>query len=310
MQIICLGATGLVGSNFVKEALRRGHKVTAISQNAPYPQTAGVESLTMDLTDNAKLERLFLDRFPEYVVNCAAISSPAVVDKNPELAHKVNALLPERLAMLANHVGSRLIHLSTDAVFDGTCAPYKNTDMPCPSSLYGQTKLMAEKAVLKYAASQSVVLRISHVCGQGLKQNRSFDEKLFLAMASGKKYEVLENEIKAFQPVSRVAELLVELCERPNISGIYHYAGLDSMSRFEAARRICEHFGLDSEEFLTPIRLERDADFTLDISALSDRVRTPAVNFSEILQEIKVPDSCLEWYEKKTGRRQIKRFKL
>lgn len=299
-----------MGSNFVKEALRRGHKVTAISQNSPYPQTAGVESLTMDLADFQKVERFFLDRFPETIVNCAAISSPAVVDKNPELAHKLNALLPEKLAMLANHLSARLLHLSTDAVFDGSSAPYKNTDTPCPTTLYGQTKLMAEKSVLKYAAPLSVVLRISHVCGRGLKQNRSFDEKLFLAMASGKVTPIVENEIKAFQPASRVAELLVELCERRNVSGIYHYAGLDSLSRFEAAKKICEHFGLDVNEFFTPVRLKNDVDLSLDISALADRVRTPAVNFSEILEEMTIPDACLDWYEKKTGKKQIKRFKL
>lgn len=310
MQIICLGATGLVGSNFVQEALRRGHKVTAISQNLPYPETKNVESITMDLSDFGKVERFFLDRFPETIVNCAAISSPVVVDKNPDLAFKINSALPEKLAMLANHMSARLIHLSTDAVFDGLNAPYKNTDMPCPTSLYGQTKLMAEKSILKYAAALSVVLRISHVCGRGLKQNRSFDEKLFIAMSSGKKVEILENEIKAFEPVSRVAELLVELCERTNISGIYHYAGLDSLSRYEAAKKICEYFGLNSDEFLSPIRLEKDVDLTLDISALADRVKTPAVNFSEILEEIKIPDSCLDWYEKKTGKKQIKRYKL
>lgn len=310
MQIICTGATGLVGFNFIKEAVSRGHKVTAISNSADFPKIGGVETVKLDLTDFSAVERFFLDKFPEAILNCAAISSPAVVDKNPELAHMLNARLPEKLAMLANHMNSRFIHISTDMVFDGTCAPYKNTDVPCPFNLYGQTKLMAENSVLKYAAPLSVVLRISHVCGRSLKQNRSFDEKLFLAFARGEKVELPDNEIKRFEPASRVGELITELFERPNISGIYHYCGLDSLSRYQAAKLICEKFSLDCEKFIVKKNLPKDIDLSLDMSCISSRVKTPAVNFSEILEEIKIPDSCLKWYENLTGKTQIKRFKI
>ena len=310
MQIICTGATGLVGFNFIKAALSRGHKIVAICGSEDFPKMGGVEAVKLDLTDFAAVERLFLDRFPEAIANCAAISSPSVVDKNPQMAHVLNVLLPEKLAMLANHMGSRLLHLSTDMVFDGTAAPYKNTDNPCPFNLYGQTKLMAEKAVLKYAASQSVVLRISHVCGRGLKQNRSFDEKLFLALARGEKYAQPDNEIKRFEPASRVGELMTELFERPNLSGIYHYCGLESLSRYKAACLICEKFGLDAEKFVAKKNLPQDVDFSLDMSCISSRVKTPAANFSEILDEIQIPDSCLEWYKKETGKTPIRRFKL
>ncbi|MBR6389222.1 MAG: SDR family oxidoreductase [Opitutales bacterium] len=310
MQIICTGATGLVGYNFIKAALARGHKIVAISGAADFPKMQGVEAVKLDLSDFAAVERFFLDRFPDAIANCAAISSPSVVDKDPNAAHKLNVLLPEKLAMLANHMGSRLVHLSTDMVFDGTAAPYKNTDTPCPFNLYGQTKLMAEKAVLKYAAPTSVVLRISHVCGRGLKQNRSFDEKLFLALARGEKYELPDNEIKCFVPASRIGEIMTELFERPNISGIYHYCGLESISRYQAGRRICEKFGLDADKFLKIKNYPQDVDFSLDMSCISSRVKTPAATFSEILDEIQIPDSCLEWYKQTTGKTPIKRFKL
>ncbi|MBR4597979.1 MAG: SDR family oxidoreductase [Opitutales bacterium] len=310
MQIICTGATGLVGYNFVKAALSRGHKITAICNSSDFPKMEGVEVAKLDLSDFSAVERFFLDRFPEAIANCAAISSPSVVDKNPERARVLNVLLPEKLAMLANHMNSRLVHLSTDMVFDGSRAPYKNTDAPRPFNQYGQTKLEAETAVLKYAASQSVVLRISHVCGRGLKQNRSFDEKLFHCLARGEKYEQPENEIKRFLPASRVAELMTELFERPNVSGIYHYCGLESLSRYEAARRICEKFGLDPQKYLEKKNLPKDADFSLDMSCISSRVKTPAVNFAEILDEIEIPDACLEWYQAQTGKTPIKRFKL
>lgn len=310
MLIICTGATGLIGYNFILSAKRRGHKVIAICGSQSLPKIQGVEIVSADLTQHAQIERLVIDHFPDAVVNCAAISSPSVVEKNPELARQMNIALPEKLAQLANHVNAQFIHLSTDMVFDGKAAPYINTDVPKPFNLYGQTKLEAEKAVLAYAAHTSVVLRISHVCGRGLSQKRSLDEKLFQAWAKGEKTKLPDNEIKRFLPVSQIADLLTELCERKNISGIHHYAGSESLSRYEAGCRICKRFGLDPDKFIEKENYKEDADFSLDCEALLKKVKTRAVTFDEILSEIKVPDACLDWYEKETGKTQIKRYTI
>ena len=310
MQIICTGASGLVGSNFVESAVRRGHKVAALCNSSDFAAPAGVEVVRTDLTDTRALERLVIDRFPDAIVNCAAMSRPLEVDADPARANLMNAVMPERLAQLANHVSARLIHLSTDMVFHGTAAPYKNTDVPSPANLYGQTKLLAEKAVLKYAAPLSVVLRISHVCGNGPSGRRSFNEKLFSTWAQGRKIRLNDNEIKRFLSAGRLGDLLVELAERPNISGIYHYCGLDSLSYYEAGVGICEFFGLDPEKHIERASLPERRDFTLDMSCLADKVKTPSSPFSELLLEMKVPDACAQWYENETGRRQVKRYKL
>ena len=310
MQIICTGAGGLVGYNTVLAAVRRGHKVLALCGTNSLPSISGVEQMRVDLAEQNEIERIILDRFPDAIVNCAAISSPAVVDEQPELAKKLNAWLPEKLAQLANHVNARLIHLSTDMVFDGKHAPYINTDIPAPFNLYGETKLEAEKAVLKYAAPTSVVLRISHVCGRGLSQKRSFDEKLFQAFARGEKLALPDNEIKRFLPVSHVADLIVELAERSNLSGIYHYAGAESLSRYDAAVRICKRFGLDPSEFLTRVSLPETVDLSLDCQNLLSKVKTPAADFVRILDELQIPDNCADWYESRTGRKTVKRYKL
>ena len=123
MLIYCTGATGLAGYNFVKAAASEGHKIIAVCGRRELPPIANVTARHCDLLDENAVQRAVLDAFPDAIVNCAAISSPADVDANPELAEKMNAALPERLAQLANHVGARFIHLSTDMVFDGSDAP-------------------------------------------------------------------------------------------------------------------------------------------------------------------------------------------
>jgi len=310
MNIFCTGATGLVGYNFVKAASAAGHKILAVSNSHDLPAIANVEQIKLDLSDEAALQRAVLDMFPEMVVNCAAISSPADVDANPALAEKMNVALPEALARLAHHVGARFIHLSTDMVFDGTAAPYKNTDIPMPCTLYGTTKMMAEKKVLKVDPRETIVLRLSHVCGNSLTGRRSLHEKLLRAWSSGAVSELRTDEIKCPLSVSRLADLLCELCERPNVSGIYHFAGLERVSRFDMARRVAEHFGLNPGEFIKPVSGGSPTDLTLDISCIAARVKTRSCMFSEILDEMVLPADLESWVRSKSGKVPIKRFKL
>lgn len=310
MTILCTGATGLVGYNFVKAASAAGCKVVAVCGSKTLPPLENTEAVSFDLTDNAALQRLVLDVFPDAIVNCAAISSPADVDKNPELANKMNAELPEQLAVLAHHVGARFVHLSTDMVFDGSAAPYVNTDVPMPSTLYGTTKLLAEKKVLKISPHTTVVLRLSHVSGNSLTTRRSLHEKLLRAWAAGEKTKCAVNEIKCPLSASVLADLILEILQRPKLSGIYHYAGADALSRYDMARRIAEHFGLNPDEFVEPFSRESDVDLTLDTHALISRVKTRAPTYNELLEEMQVPEDLRGWLKEKSGRLPVRRFKL
>lgn len=310
MKIVCTGATGLIGFNFVKAAAEAGHSVVAVCGKNKLEPMKNVECHSIDLSKPDGIQRLVLDVFPDMIVNCAAVASPVDVDANPELANRLNTELAEELAQLAYHVGARFIHLSTDMVFDGTAAPYVNTDMPMPCTLYGTTKLLAEKKVLKISAPTTVVLRLSHVSGNSLTTRRSLHEKLLRAWASGEKVKCKTNEIKCPLSASILADLLVEICLRPKLSGIYHYAGAEALSRYEMARRIAVHFGLNPDEYIEAIEGEREMNLQLDCGALLTRVKTPSPTFSELLEEMKVPADIEDWLKEKTGRLPIKRFKL
>ena len=98
MLIYCTGATGLAGYNFVKAASSEGHKVVAVCGKHRLPEMPNVTPVSCDLLDEHAVQRAVLEVFPDAIVNCAAISSPADVDANPELAEKMNTVLPERRA--------------------------------------------------------------------------------------------------------------------------------------------------------------------------------------------------------------------
>ena len=169
---------------------------------------------------------------------------------------------------------------------------------------------MAEKKVLKVDAPSTVVLRLSHVCGNSLTGRRSLHEKLLRTWADGKISELRTDEIKCPLSVDRLADLLCELCERPNVSGIYHFAGLEPISRYDMAKRVAEFFALNPDEFIKPIEGERKIDLTMDMSCLASRVKTRSCMFSETLAEMKLPSDLEDWVKSKSGKVPVKRFKL
>lgn len=302
MKIIVTGASGLVGHAFVREAARRRNEVIAISGSRDVSLPAGVRGCSMDLSATAEIEALVLDEFPDVIVNCAAASSPAVVDADPALAEKVNVALPRHLAMLANHLSARVYHISTDMVFDGTTGPYRSTDTPNPRNLYGQLKLLAEREVLTFGKEFATVLRIAIVTGNSPGGERALHERLFKQWAEGKRVPLFTNEIRQPVGVDNLAEALLELCERPTLHGIFHWAGLDRLSRYEIGQRILTHFGLPAD-LIEPVEAsaDRPLDLTLELQPLLSKLRTPPTTFEQQLAHMEVPPFCRAWHAALTG---------
>lgn len=302
MKAIVTGASGLVGHAVAEAMAERGFEVTALYHNRKAKWSPKIEDLCVNLSQTEACDRLILDRFPDIIVNAAAASSPAAVDKDANLAEKLNVALPRRLAELANHVGARIIHFSTDMVFDGSSAPYRSTDMPCPGSLYGQLKLMAEREVLAKGGTHATVLRIPIVTGDSPSGNRSLHEKLFQEWAAGRRVKLFTDEIR--QPISAVAlgELVTELCQRPNLHGLFHWAGEDVMSRYEIGKRICQHFELP-EDLIEAAESPggRPSDLRMELHPLLGKVRVRPPSFNEQLTGMNVPPLCRAWYASLRG---------
>ena len=315
MRILILGASGLVGRESVLAALRRGHAVHALGGSRPPAVPPGVEVGQIDLLDLAALERLVLDRFPDAVINAAAVASIADCERDPTRAEQVNAALPRRLAQLCHHVGARLVHLSTDMVFDGEQGRYRSTDLPLPLHLYGQTKLLGEKGVLAEGKSCACVLRTTLVSANTLTGDRGLHERLFLDWKAGKAPALFTEEIRQPVSASNLADVCVELCERDNLSGLFHWAGAEALSRHAIGARIAAHFGLDPGADVRAARYadvpnlgRRPRDLSVELQPLAGKLRTQAQSFGEILAELEVPRGCEDWYTARTGRRVTRRL--
>lgn len=301
MKLFVFGVSGLVGSAIARSGVRRGLEVHGFYGSRP----SGVEGMRserlLDVTDGEAIERLILDEWPEVLVNAAAVSSPDAVDRNPALAEKINVGFPRQLAMLTGHIGTKVIHLSTDMVFDGDTGSYRSTHTPNPTTLYGQLKLMAEREVLKYNAEHPLVLRITIVNGNSITGQRSVHEKLLAAVSQGHKPRLFADEVRQPCSAENVAEVVVELSERQDLHGIFHWAGSEAVTRYDLGRRILERFALDPDRLEKCVRGDepetgkRPANLTLELEPLRGKLKTRPASLAEQMDELRAPAHLYRW---------------
>lgn len=315
MKLVVTGASGFLGREVCLAALRRGHEVLALGGSRT-PTIPGVaQAMPFDLCSEAALESLILEEFPHAVVHCAAFPTIEACLADPARAKALNAEVPKKLAQLCFHLGAKLVHLSTDTVFDGVAGDYQHTDRPAPLNLYGETKAASEVEVLRYGREHAAVLRTSPIGGNSLGGDRSLHERLFMSWKAGKPTDLFTDEIRQPVEVSNLADVTIELCERANLSGLYHWAGTEALSRHQIGVRIARHFGLDAESLVRPVgradvpaAASRPRDLSLRLHPLAGKLRTPAQSFDEQLAQLRVPRGSEDWYERQTGRKVVRRL--
>ena len=289
MKILLTGSSGLLGHAYALAAVRRGHTVTALyNQNQPMADGLA-RTIQLDASEPEELTKIAIELWPDAIVNCAAISNATSVEADAMRAEKINVALPRLLAQLSTHLGARLLHVSTDMVFDGQSEqPYRSTDMPAPTNLYGQTKLMAEREVLEHNPEDPVVLRIPILMGNSPGGRRSLHEKLIAAIQAGKKPKLFCDEMRQPCSASNVAEVLLELTERRDLHGLFHWAGSETLSRFEIGQRILKHFGLPLDAIESVCRDDdsRPARLTFNLNPIVSKLKTKPIDFAAQLDEL------------------------
>ncbi|MEY4307373.1 MAG: hypothetical protein RJA95_741 [Verrucomicrobiota bacterium] len=315
MKLVVTGASGFLGREVCLAALRRGHQVLALGGSRAPIVPDVKQARPFDLCDEAALEALILEEFPHAVVHCAALPTIETCLAEPDRARKLNTEVPKKLAQLCFHLGAKLVHLSTDTVFDGVAGNYQPTDKPAPLNLYGETKAAAEVEVLRFGREHAAVLRTSPIIGNSVTGDRGLHERLFASWKEGRPATLFTDEIRQPVEVSNLADVTIELCERTNLNGLFHWAGTEAMSRHEIGVRIARHFGLDADTLVkatsraeVPSAASRPRDLSLRLHPLSGKLRTQAQSFEEQLAQLRVPRGSEDWYERTTGRKVVRRL--
>ena len=304
MKLFLTGASGLVGSSVARAARRRRWEVIAVINSFEGAVAGATHTTRIDLSDEAAVQRAVLDLFPDSIVNAAAISEPWRCDAQPELSQRLNVDMPAWLARLAHHLGARFVHLSSEQVFDGTHAPYKPGDPISPINLYGRQKAEAEDAVARFAMEQTVVVRLPLLFGNSATGTRSAHERLFSAWAEGRRTCLYRDEFRQPCTAENVAEVVVELCERRDLTGLHHWAGTEAVSRLDMGRRVAAHFKLPMDRLIEEGSradhpggcAHRQPDLRLNSTTLAGVLKTRQESFDEMLAKLAVPVPCRDWY--------------
>jgi dTDP-4-dehydrorhamnose reductase len=281
MKLLVTGASGLLGLNVALEAMG-AHDVVAVDRgklaHAPF------EVVKADLLDAGAVESILDSVRPAWVIHCAALADLDACEANAELAWRLNAELPGELAAACARREIRLVHISTDAVFDGQKEGfYAETDEPNPLGMYAQTKLEGERAV-QSAYPGAIVARVNFY-GWSPSGKRSLAEFFFNNLKNDKSMSGFTDVKFCPMLVNDLGQVLLQMLDK-DLRGLYHAVGPQAMSKYQFGVEIARKFGL-RESGISPksilsssLTARRSHNLSLSTSKLSTDLGRVLPNFS------------------------------
>ena len=259
MQVAIFGSGGQLGVELVAAFSARGHQVLAFERSS------------VDITDQAHVERTIAQSEASVVVNAAAYNHVDIAEKEPQAAFSINALAVRNLAMACRQSDARLVHFSTDYVFDGRAGrSYREEDETHPLGAYAVSKLAGELYARAYL-DHPLVIRTSGVFGPGgVGTARGNFVELMLRLArQGQPIRVVEDHVASPTFAPALASRTVEMVMR-GVEGIVHAGGGTPISWFDWAVKIFAAAGVNPPLKPTNEREFRTAARRPKYSALSN----------------------------------------
>jgi dTDP-4-dehydrorhamnose reductase len=223
------------------------------------------------------------------VIHCAALADLEACEADPDLARRLNADLPEELALACVGRGISLVHISTDAVFDGEKdGYYTEADEPKALGIYSQTKLAGERAVLA-VNPQAIAARVNFY-GWSLSGRHSLAEFFFNNLSNNKSMSGFTDVVFCPMLVNDLARLLLIMLKK-GLSGLYHAVGPQAMSKYQFGVEIARRFnmqesGISPKSILSSgLTSRRSHNLQLSTHKLSTALGQPLPAFSTGLDE-------------------------
>jgi len=243
-RILITGGSGFLGHNLLKGLCDR-HELFGGHYSS---QTVARECrpAAFDITDAQAVSERFEEIRPEVVVHAAAMAQPDECENHPKRAHQVIVEGTRHIAEACARTSARLIHISTDLVFDGVRGQYTEGDKVRGISVYARAKIEAEE-IVQAMASASIVLRIALLYGYGNAAHTGFVAATLRSWREGKALTFYTDQYRtpAFAP--QVCEAVCGFLEHPRLGGIFHLGGAERISRFEFAVMLARQAGVSTD---------------------------------------------------------------
>src|ERR1019366_1417235 len=270
-MLVVTGASGLLGASVLRSAVELGWETVGFChQHVIRDPTIQVASL--DLTDDSATRRLLFDLRPDAIVHCAAATNVDWCEDNPKQAEAINVQASAVLAEIASALNARFVYVSTDSVFDGKRGNYVETDEAAPLNVYARSKLAGERETLRRNKA-AIVVRVS-IYGWNAQNKDSLAEWVLRRLEGGKHVPGFTDVFFTPILVNDLVPVLFAMLQH-ELSGLYHVAGSEGISKFEFARRVATAFGFDPAR-VTPCQVKDmrlRAARPLDVSLNTEKVR-------------------------------------
>lgn len=222
MKILLTGANGQLGRCF-QDRLPTEWKILA------------TDSAELDITDLKRVEEVVKNFQPDAIVNAAAYTAVDKAESEPEIAENINMHGPQNLAIVATKYNVRLVHVSTDYVFDGNATePYNEDSATNPLSVYGKTKLAGEQAVAQ-VSPEAIIVRTAWVFSE---YGNNFVKTMLRLAKERNSLSIVNDQRGCPTYAGDLAQAIISLLEKNAESGIYHYCGDKEVSWYEFAEEI------------------------------------------------------------------------
>ncbi|MGD0464617.1 MAG: dTDP-4-dehydrorhamnose reductase [Tepidisphaeraceae bacterium] len=235
-SILIIGGQGMLGHALSDLLVSRGRRPVVVD----LPQ--------IDITDPSAVKKLFADRSPTLVLNCAAHTKVDLCEQEKEKADAVNGYAVGLLAGSCKSSNATLVHISTDFVFDGSLRrPYLPTDPVNPLSAYGKSKLLGERELQKNAPARWLIVRTAWLYG---RHGVNFPRTMVQAAQAGKSLSVVNDQFGSPTYTVDLAEAILDLLDS-GAAGLWHATNSGHTSWYDFAKAALEEFGLSAQ--ITPL---------------------------------------------------------
>jgi len=276
-KLLVLGGSGLVGSTVIDYTKNDYDVIFSYNNNKIFvPNT---KSFQIDLlNENNKIETIIQNYNPDIVLHTIAHSSVDLCETDHMIADKLHIDATQKIANACVCTDSKLIFLSTDAVFEGQLnKKYCEDDIPNPINYYGKTKLDAEKIVLN-ASLSNVVLRTSVIYGWHKKSR--FTNWILDYLKDGKKVDPFSDQFNTPTLIDDLVKAIFNIIDN-DISGLYHATGKTCLNRYQFATLLARKFSYDPTLIHPVTKLEKKQNAPRPISTCLDSTKLEnAINFS------------------------------
>ena len=244
MRILITGAFGQLG-HALQSVLSRKSNYELICTGRKIKK--GQEGIPLDIRNQVALKEIINTTAPDILINLAAMTNVDACELNPKLAGEINVA---GLEHICDSFKGKIIHLSTDYVFDGTSGPYKEDDPLNPISVYGKTKLASEHILLEKDI-KNLVIRGNVLYDYSPHTSASFLNWVVSSLKGNQEIKVVEDQFN--NPTwTRSMSDIIELSIENDLEGIIHWGDSVHISRYEFAKLIAKKFSLN-DSLIKPV---------------------------------------------------------